>query len=45
MSRELWDLSVDETERVAGVLEDSLVLCTEWGVPLDGDCDIEGGGM
>ena len=44
MSRELWDLSVDETERVAGVLEDSLVLCTEWGVPLDGDCDIEGEG-
>lgn len=44
MSRELWDLSVDETERAAGVLEDSLALCAKWGVPLDGDCHVEGKG-
>lgn len=42
MSRELWDLSVDETERAVLLFEDLFSLCSQWGSPLDSDSDIKG---
>lgn len=42
MSRELWDLSVDETERAVLLFEDLFSLCSQWGSPLDSDSDVKG---
>ena len=42
MSREPWDLSVDETERAVLLFEDLFSLCSQWGSPLDSDSDVKG---